>query len=104
MVIRGVCLEQFYDVFVKCDQPFTFPGPTPDPEGFLALGKRFKRQNLRVPGEQRLGLSCDDWNMYVEREESSPAIPFDDTIRRVRFSGDEDIFIKDIIALKMLYS
>lgn len=94
MKIRGVHLSEFIATFERL-----LPEPT-----VKVLEKPFQRFSDRVfSGEGPMhtrALSCDDWSLRLEMVEAG-GVKDMKNVRRVTFAGDEDVFMRDMIAMKM---
>lgn len=94
MKIRGVHLSEFIATFERL---------LPEP-AVIVLEKSFQRYSDRMFSTEGVmitrSLSCDDWSLRLEMVESGKIDM--DPVRRLVFSGDEDAFMRDMIAMKMV--
>lgn len=96
-MIRGVNLSDFIATFERL-----LPNPV-----VTVLEKSYQRFSDRVfssegPVHTR-SLSCDDWSLRLEMVEAGGVTDMKN-VRRVSFSGDEDVFMRDMIAMKIAVS
>ena len=96
MKIRGVHLSEFIAAFERL-----LPNPV-----VTVLEKSFQRFSDRVFSQEgpvhTRALTCDEWTLRLEMVESGGNVHDMANVRRVVFAGDEDAFMRDIIAMKML--
>ncbi len=95
MKIRGVHLAEFVFVF---ERMLTLPEVT-------HMGKTFQRRSDRVfaaggPMHTRF-LACEEWSLTLDMIEVGNVANDFANARRVIFSGSEDVFMRDMIALKI---
>lgn len=92
MKIRGVRLSEFIATFERLPEPVV-----------TVLEKSFQRHSDRMFSTEGVvitrTLSCDDWSLRLQMVESGKIDM--DPVRRLIFSGDEDAFMRDMIAMKM---
>lgn len=98
MRIRGVHLTEFIATFERL-----LPNPV-----VTVLGKPFNRFSDRVfSGEGPMHtrwLSCEEWSLRLEMVEAGGDVHDMNNVRRVLFGGDENAFVRDMIAMKMAAS
>lgn len=101
MKIRGVEIEEYIRVFATLFPESTISMNWQQSSPTI-LGKSYRlihdrSYDSRGPLVTR-SIWCDQWNVHLENIDG----PFqDDGVRRLVFSGCEDTFMSDMIALKM---